>query len=102
MFYIYYSFVFTILLILSILSHGYGLGNRRRKRAFGFCWRINGGERSSSPLSVIPIISNMMFFRDEYGTYPDIYQLPADAEEFERLSESLMKSMECVFDDRFP
>jgi hypothetical protein len=47
---------------------------------------------SSSPDSVISINSSMQFFKNEYGrlinTYSDIYQLPADAEEFNRLIES--------------
>ena len=48
--------------------------------------------RSASPLSVISVNSTMQFFREEHGrlinNYSDIYKLPADAEEFERLSTS--------------
>jgi hypothetical protein len=48
--------------------------------------------RSVSPVSVISINSSMQFWKNEHGrlinTYSDVYQLPADAEEFERLSTS--------------
>jgi len=44
---------------------------------------------SASPVSVVSINSNMQFFKREYGrqlnNYSDIYHLPADREELERL-----------------
>lgn len=48
--------------------------------------------RSSSPVSVISINSTTQFFKHEHGrrmnNYSDIYQLPADTEELERLGTS--------------
>jgi hypothetical protein len=54
----------------------------------------DGSMRSRSPASVISINSNMEFYKEEHGrlinTRSDIYQLPADQEEFDRLGKSLL------------
>lgn len=50
---------------------------------------IDHSMRSPSPLSVMSINSDMKFFKNEFGrqlnNYSDIYRLPADTEELNRL-----------------
>ena len=45
--------------------------------------------RSPSPLSVMSVTSDMQFFKNEFGrqlnNYSDVYRLPADVEELNRL-----------------
>jgi len=55
----------------------------------------DGSMRSASPVSVISIASDAELYRREYGrelnNYSDVYQLPADGEEFDRLGMSLIR-----------
>ena len=50
---------------------------------------VDHSMRSPSPLSVMSINSDMQFFKNEFGrqlnNYSDVYRLPADVEEFNRL-----------------
>ena len=55
---------------------------------------------SASPVSVVSINSNMQFFKKVYGrqlnNYSDIYHLPADREELERLGTSPTLRKNCL------
>lgn len=61
---------------------------------------LERSRHSASPVSVVSVNSNMQFFKKEYGrqlnNYSDIYHLPADREELERLSTSPTFRKDCL------